>query len=167
MENISKALLIAGGMLIAIIILSMFLIMYNKVTNISKAQEEQKKQEQLSAFNGQYEAYDKQLMYGVDVITLCNKINNNNSSGKNGIISLYYGKDNIETPTIINNIIISKEKEEEAGKTKIVEYGIVRKGDTEVDKVEDFITLRFKCTGIEYNETDGRICKISIVRVVD
>ena len=41
MENAAKALLIAGGILIAIIILSMFLMMYNRMTSIQKAQEEQ------------------------------------------------------------------------------------------------------------------------------
>lgn len=78
MENASKALIIAGGVLIALIIITMFLIMYNRISNIQKEQEEQTKIEQLATFNAEYEAYDKKLMYGVDVITLINKVAENN-----------------------------------------------------------------------------------------
>ena len=78
MENASKALIIAGGVLIALIIITMFLIMYNRISNIQKEQEEQTKIEQLATFNAEYEAYDKKLMYGVDVITLINKVVENN-----------------------------------------------------------------------------------------
>lgn len=78
MENASKALIIAGGVLIALIIITMFIIMFNNLANVKKNQEEQIKTEQISAFNAEFEAYNKKLMYGTDVITLINKVVENN-----------------------------------------------------------------------------------------
>lgn len=78
MENATKALMIAGGVLIALIIITMFLIMFNNLSNIKKEQEEEAKVEQITAFNAEFEAYNKKVMYGVDVITLINKVAENN-----------------------------------------------------------------------------------------
>ena len=80
MENASKALLIAGGVLIALIIITMFILMFSRLSNIQKDQEEQIKTEQLAAFNAEFEAYNKKAMYGVDVITLINKVAENNKN---------------------------------------------------------------------------------------
>lgn len=83
MENASKALLIAGGVLIALIIITMFIMMFSRLSNITKEQEEQTKIEQLVAFNAGFEAYNKKVMYGVDVITLINKVAENNKKYSN------------------------------------------------------------------------------------
>ena len=85
MENASKALLIAGGVLIAIIIITMFIMMFNRLSSIQKEQEEQTKIEQLAAFNAEYEAFNKKVMYGVDVITLINKVADNNKKYSNNM----------------------------------------------------------------------------------
>lgn len=90
MENAAKALLIAGGILIAIILISMFLMMYNRMTSIKKTQEEKKEMEQLAAFNAQYEAFDKKLMYGVDVRTLVNKVEENNRNNPSETINVTF-----------------------------------------------------------------------------
>ena len=76
MENASKALLIAGGVLIALIIITMIILMFSRLSNIQNEQEEQTKIEQLTAFNAEFEAYNKKVMYGV--ITLINKVAENN-----------------------------------------------------------------------------------------
>lgn len=78
MENASKALLIAGGVLMALIIITMIILMFSRLSNIQNEQEEQTKIEQLAAFNAEFEAYNKKVMYGVDVITLINKVAENN-----------------------------------------------------------------------------------------
>ena len=79
MENASKALLIAGGVLIALIILTSFIVMYGRIANLQEEQEEQIKLEQIAEFNAKYEAYNKRIMYGADVITLMNKVQDNNA----------------------------------------------------------------------------------------
>lgn len=73
MENASKALLMAGGVLIAIIILSLIVYIGTTTGRLAKAQDERTLAEQTEAFNKEYEAYYKKKMYGTDVITVVNK----------------------------------------------------------------------------------------------
>ena len=73
MENAAKALLIAGGILFAILILSLIVYVSNATTRMAEAQEQKKLVEELEAFNKSYEAYNKRRMYGADVITVVKK----------------------------------------------------------------------------------------------
>ena len=73
MENAAKALLIAGGILFAILILSLIVYVSNATTRMAEAQEQKKLVEELEAFNKSYEAYNKKRMYGADVITVVKK----------------------------------------------------------------------------------------------
>lgn len=73
MENASKALLIAGGVLLAMMILSLVVIMTSSLTDISEGQDRKKLTEQIEEFNKSYLAYNKTRMYGTDVITVVNK----------------------------------------------------------------------------------------------
>lgn len=70
MENASKALLIAGGVLIAILILSVLVVTINIINSNQKTQEEALATEQLVKFNQKYEAYNKKALRGTDIITL-------------------------------------------------------------------------------------------------
>ena len=73
MENAAKALLIAGGILFAILILSLIVYVSNATTRMAEAQDQKKLVEELEAFNKSYEAYNKRRMYGADVITVVKK----------------------------------------------------------------------------------------------
>lgn len=72
MENASKALLIAGGVLIAILILSVLVVTINIINSNQKAKEQALVTEQLVEFNQKYEAYNKKALRGTDIITLKN-----------------------------------------------------------------------------------------------
>lgn len=78
MENASKALLIAGSILIAMITISVFYFMFGQISEFSEATETDTSQEELLAFNQGFEAYNKKLMYGADVISVINKAIDNN-----------------------------------------------------------------------------------------
>ena len=137
MENAAKALLIAGGVLLAIIIMSMFLSMYNQIRGLEEAKEEKIQLEQIYAFNSQYEAYNKKIMYGADVITLFNKVNENNLNNPNEIIT-------ITIPTDFNDNIQK-----------------LKEGKLNQEEKEDLLKLRFKCGGISYSST-GKVSEITI-----
>lgn len=111
MENASKALMIAGGVLIALIIITMFILMFSRLSNIQEEQEEQTKIEQIVAFNEQFEAYNKKVLYGTDVITVMNKaIQNNINMNATNIENRRYIniklklKDTIQTTIIRENM---------------------------------------------------------------
>lgn len=73
MENASKALIIAGGILLAIITLSLIVYMTTATARIGEAQDEKTAAEQLAAFNMEWEAYNKRVMYGTEIMSIANK----------------------------------------------------------------------------------------------
>lgn len=85
MENASKALLMAGGILIAIIIIGLLLIMVNQIGSYQKSQDSNKKDSQLAEFNLDFERYtDDKGIKGTDVISLINKVIDYNSKARTG-----------------------------------------------------------------------------------
>lgn len=73
MENATKALLIAGGVLIAIIILTILVKTYGNIGAFQRQQMSQEEAEQIEEFNKDYTKYDGQYVYGTEVITIINK----------------------------------------------------------------------------------------------
>lgn len=85
MENASKALLMAGGILIAIIIIGLLLIMVNQIGSYQKSQDSNKKDSQLAEFNLDFERYtDDKGIKGTDIISLINKVIDYNRKAKTG-----------------------------------------------------------------------------------
>lgn len=78
MENASKALIIAGSIFLAIALITFAVYTYQSLHNMANAQDEKNAQEQLVAFNKKYEAYNKSIMYGTDVITVVNMADEDN-----------------------------------------------------------------------------------------
>lgn len=83
MENASKALVMAGGVLIAILVVSALLLMINQIGDYEKAQTGNVKDSQLAQFNYDFERYtDDNGITGADIITIINKIADfNNKEG--------------------------------------------------------------------------------------
>ena len=73
MENASKALLMAGGMLIALLIIGALLLVFNQIGDYEKAQTTSEKTSQVADFNKEYAKYSGDNIKGYDVITIINK----------------------------------------------------------------------------------------------
>ena len=79
MENASKALLMAGGILIALLILGALILMFTKVGEFNSQNDAQKKQSQIAAFNNQFEPYNGKNLTLMDLKSLyLIQINGNN-----------------------------------------------------------------------------------------
>ena len=78
MDNAVKALEIAGGVLIAILILSLFVFMFNQVSYNQAMQNQNEETKKIEEFNKKYEAYNKNILYGADVISVINMAISNN-----------------------------------------------------------------------------------------
>lgn len=70
MENASKALLIAGGVLIAIILIGLLLTGFTIIRSNENANVKAQATKELKEFNQKFEAYNKKALYGTDVITV-------------------------------------------------------------------------------------------------
>jgi len=80
MDNAAKGLIVAGGILLAIMTLTIFMYGLTTTSRINLAQDEADAMQELTNFNLQYESYNKKRMYGVDVITVINKAVQNNKN---------------------------------------------------------------------------------------
>lgn len=84
MENASKALIMAGGILIAILVIGALMLMFNQIGNYEKAQTSNVKNSQLAQFNMDFERYtDDNGITGADIISIINKVTDYNR--KDGI----------------------------------------------------------------------------------
>lgn len=90
MENASKALMIAGGILLAMLTLSLIVYMTTATARMNEAQNERELAEQITEFNKGYEAYNKRKMYGTDVITVVNKAIDHNRTTEAKDTDPYY-----------------------------------------------------------------------------
>lgn len=80
MENASKALLMAGGILIALLIIGALLLMFNQISTYKQSESSNQKSAQLVKFNMDFERYlDDSGISGSDIVTLANKISDYNS----------------------------------------------------------------------------------------
>ena len=79
MENASKSLVIAGGILLAMLTISLLFLLLSNINSSKMTEEEKLAAKQLQEFNQQWEAYNKKVLYGTDVISVLNKAMDNNS----------------------------------------------------------------------------------------
>lgn len=78
MEHANKAFLMVGGMLFALMVMSLVAYVFSKLTVLPTEEDYRIEAEQVAAFNDEYTAYYKKIMYGVDVISVLNKALSNN-----------------------------------------------------------------------------------------
>lgn len=74
MENASKALIMAGSVLIALIIIGALLLMFNNLSNYQDATDKNTKEAQIVEFNNQYETYNRTDVRGSDLYSLLNRV---------------------------------------------------------------------------------------------
>ncbi len=74
MENASKALLIAGGVLLTLLVVSLLIFAWGKYSDFYNNQDELSEISDIRAFNSQFTAFEKRDVHGYELISLCNKI---------------------------------------------------------------------------------------------
>lgn len=91
MENASEALLIAGGILLAILCITLLVNALNNLAILGNTVADKEDSRRLEEWNAEWEAYNKTVLYGADIITVMNKaeeyegsIYNVNVSAKSG-----------------------------------------------------------------------------------
>lgn len=74
MENASKALIIAGSVLVALIIIGALVLMFSNLTAYQQTNTQTTREAQITEFNNQYEAYDRDNVRGSELYSLLNKV---------------------------------------------------------------------------------------------
>lgn len=157
MDNAAKALIIAGGILLAILIISLGIYIWQLGGNFINQGERQKEEEQIREFNQEYESYQRQALRGTDVISIINKVRNNNiKNAEIDELQITWEVNLKQDLTDANNQIILKKGKhtEETSGSKIT----AMLADKET--VKNFKTLYFRCSNLLYNEKTGKVNKI-------
>lgn len=74
MENASKALILAGGVLISLLILGALLLMFNNLTTYQASKSQSVAEADVSRFNNQFETYNRNGIRGSDMVSLVNRV---------------------------------------------------------------------------------------------
>ena len=165
MENATKALIIAGGILLAIITISVLLYSFNTMSWFQESKQDIDELEQINKYNQEYEVFNKKVMRGTDVVSALNKaisnneIKNANEYFVNVIVRVKEIKYGME---YLKNKKYSLESSESIYmvKNEILKY------DSDAESLfYKFKEATFKCTGVKYNNY-GRICEMVFEQVV-
>jgi len=74
MENASKALIMAGSILIALMIIGALLLMFNNLSSYQNTGIQDTREAQVIAFNNQFETYNRTNVRGSDLYSLLNRV---------------------------------------------------------------------------------------------
>lgn len=156
MENASKALLIAGGVLIALLIIALLVYSFGSMGSYFKQEESTQKAEQLADFNNQFESYNRKLLRGVDVISIINKVLDNNKK---------YGPNEYNEPNYLMQVEFELKEaigDLEPGRMyNIADYNRIKQNQ------EDFTEFKrkiFDCKEVRYHNQTGRVNYISFTQ---
>ena len=69
MENATKALEIAGGVLISLIIIGTIVFFYNRISEVKQTEHNTQAEEQAADFNKDYEVYNRNDVYGSELLS--------------------------------------------------------------------------------------------------
>lgn len=78
MENTSKALIMAGGMLLAILIVSLLVYAWSLFSKYQSSQDDLADIEDTAKFNEQFTNYQRDNVKGYDILSLANKVTDYN-----------------------------------------------------------------------------------------
>lgn len=153
MENASKALIMAGSVLIAIVILGVLIYVLNSASDNQRSSQKIEVAEQLDIFNKEYEAYNRNLLRGTDIVSVMNKAESNNKK---------YGVAHQNEPNYLMQIEFEMIDEIQEGNTNLkpnIRYTL-----------KDFLNIKnnnavftelkrrvFDCKQIKYHNITGRV----------
>lgn len=166
MENATKALIIAGSILISVIVISLLMMTFGKIGTFQKNQRTEEEAEQIEEFNKDYTKYDGQYVYGTEVITIINKtVDYNKRTGKSITVNITFTVDSYE---LKKEYWKNGKRLEEKKTIKKGEELTLKNDDNKyvfVDSEENIEQLKnraFKCESIKMNN-DGKISEINFV----
>lgn len=74
MENASKALVMAGGILLSVLILGLAVMVFRNISDLEDVKQDSEAQEQALEFNKRYETFLRDGLYGSEVVSAANQM---------------------------------------------------------------------------------------------
>lgn len=153
MENATKALIIAGGMLIAMLIVGLLVWGFGQIRSLQQEQADQETIQAIIDFNERFEAYNRTTVRGYQMISLANLVYDTNSR--------YTETDGYNPVTITVDGLSSEEATDEDLVTYIQTYY----DSMNSDQKNALKQLVFECTDVEYDPQNSRVLSMSFRRL--
>lgn len=154
MENATKALIIAGGMLIAMLIAGLLVLGFNQIRSMRQEQADQEALQEILDFNERFEAYNRTTVRGYQMISLANLVYDTNSR--------FTERDGYRPVTIIVDGFPSMENSNESLQgTDLVEYIQTYYDNMNSDQKNALKQMVFECTKVEYDSQNSRVLSMS------
>lgn len=153
MENATKALIIAGGMLIAMLIVGLLVWGFGQIRSLQQEQTDQETIQEIIDFNERFEAYNRTTVRGYQMISLANLVYDTNSR--------YTETDGYNPVTITVDGLSSEDATDEDLVTYIQTYY----DSMNSDQKNALKQLVFECTDVEYDPQNSRVLSMSFRRL--
>ena len=153
MENASKALIIAGGMLIAMLIVGLLVFGFSRIRESQQEQSNQESIQEVTDFNKRFEAYNKTTVRGYQMISLANLVYDTNYR--------YTEEDGYKPVTIIVDGLSSQDATNE----DLVTYIQNNYDGMNSNEKNALKQLYFECTDISYDSQNSRVLSMHFKRV--
>jgi len=160
MENASKALIIAAGVLLALILLGTFIYLFGQMSQVAREQDRVELMEQISEFNKQYESYQRNLLRGVDIASVCNKAKSYNEKNKRQDIN---EEIHVYVTLISDWDDFSKNTRYKMTDDDGPDWDNIRNNDS--DSFYTFKIKYFKCDKIEYSKDTGKVTALYFTEI--
>ena len=184
MENASKALIMAGGILIALMTIGALIFMFDSISGVENQKSQNAEIEAVLEFNKQFEEFDTAGLRGSDMITVMNKIINYNrkvradQEGYNYIeISITFKQNFADISANTTKTLVFNEndnnEETDHGNELYAKYRewfgkTSKEMSTEEAKEQltEFKRKYFRCTNIGYDNITGRVNSLSFTEII-
>lgn len=163
MENASKALLMAGSVILSLIIISSVVIMYNNLRTSQAEVDNVKDVQDITKENEKFLAFEKSFMYGSELLSLANLIEDynerNTDTGKTQMVAYVQFVEEIKDSKT-GAVVLQK-------KTYTIQEAISKITSGSKELQTDFKRKYFFCqqANTKYDQA-GRIKEMSFVQAV-
>lgn len=156
MENASNALMMAGGVLIAILLVGIIVVSFNGAADLAKTYDSRISSSSLQDFNNNFEKYLDREVDIQDIITMTHFAKNYNTQNElTDGDSIYI---TVECENIRN---LEKKTDDEL--IKIMQENTFVHDDSGNENRE--LYQKYECKSIEYNEETGTVTKITFKKI--
>lgn len=159
-ENASNALLMAGGVLIGILIISLGVIIFQASAQFARNYEVDREQIELTSFNSQFEKYNKTDLTLQDIVTVANLAREINTAN-NIPLTVNTWKDSyaikITLKSDIGDIHMESLQDRNAGTESEKANDLITKLEDDSLRMNGNEIQRYECKEIHYNENSRKV----------
>ena len=168
MENATRALAIAGGILIALLVVSLLVLGIGKLSSYYTAVDSAEYNKQIRDYNKQFETYNKNVVKGIELVSLCNlaeDTNNDKFRDDYREIKLFVKPSD---KGVLNDIFVDYDgliRREDEYYDLLDFYKKIYKNVKQKDMTNKFERAYFDCDEIIYDDSNAKVTALKFQEI--